>query len=246
MQLVNAGIQHVEQLILLDCSAPRFRQWCCRGCINGAQIESFLIVGLFSTPRSNLFKWSDGHRAETDLVLQQEDWESKTTLPLLDSILFHRFPPESCVYVCESSNHLHFVTWQENTLRLDLSRGFSYLLSVFVESSRKLPQSSPAGPCWSGSPRRRWTHCSHLAFSSLSTSAKKTKNKNWHPTIKPGAALLLVAPAFWVQEGLRETSCYYGHVSGCGAWIAFCEAKIRGMETRAIRVFIKSHCFFFF
>lgn len=163
---------------------------------DAAQIESFLIIGLFSTPRSNLFKWSDGHTAETDLVLQQEDWESKTTLPLLDSILFHRFPLESCVYVCESSNHLHFVTWQENTLRLDLSRGFSYLLSVFVESSRKLPQSSPAGPCWSGSPRRRWTHCSHLAFSSLSTSAKKNKKQKLASHNKAGSSPASGGPGF--------------------------------------------------
>lgn len=97
-------------VILLDCSAPHFRQGCREGCINGAQIESFLIAALLSPARSNLFKWSDDHGAEADLVPQQEDWESETTLPLLDSILFHRFPPESCVYIRGSSNHLGSAT----------------------------------------------------------------------------------------------------------------------------------------
>lgn len=65
--------------------------------------------------------------------------------------------------------------------------------------------------------------------------------QNWHPTIKPGAVAVWLLGVS-IQEGLWKISCYYRHLSGCGCWIAFFKAKIRG-ETQAIRVFIKSRFF---
>ena len=110
----------------------------------------------------------------------------------------------------------------------------SYLLFVFEEFSHTPLQRSLAESCWSGSPERRQTYCSYMPIF--------PRQQNWHPTIKQGAVCVWWL-AVSIQEGLRKTSCYYRHVGGCGHWIAFFKAKIRGRETRAIRVFIKSSVF---
>lgn len=93
----------VEQLILLDCSAPHFRQWCCEGCINRAQIESFLIIGLFSTPRSNLFS-RDRPGAATGRVGVKDDSPTFRQYPVAP---LPSWVPRLCLWIQQPPSLCH-------------------------------------------------------------------------------------------------------------------------------------------